>query len=523
VRARAPRMAVAVEAWLSTQGSPAAEAVAPALACLPQVDSRLGAEQAQPRATVPPPRSMAEVEGAVLALCAREPFTHFASRLEAWAREAPAEVARAEWELAGQLAARELWLRAAEQELASLVEPASLLARAVREAGASPELSALAPQALRVLTARLPPEGLSHAREAEAWCAMAEAAALHPDTRSWVVHAASELRFSKEALPRALRLYEALLALAPEATLWARAFQAWSELHSEAHLAPQWLQEGLRQLVAAQPHALLAWLQRTERAEAAELIEAVAFTCRMELVEAWVEACWEGADEELKRLLSGAIVTLLDRTRDKKTARSIERQVLSARSLEEAARILLGGLPEDPEEWVALPAEGLRIWRRFAPRMLTYDAEFLKEAVRQAPSSAEAWEAAERYLAAHERDPAYIEVLRAMDARGWEELSQRALTRWVERRSGNVQALAEAAVAGERMGLPCEYLHPVLESLLEAVAGQSPPPSSPAVRQALALAHAHDVRPRKRRAARKKAAGASGARGARSKRKGGST
>lgn len=525
-RESAPRLAAAVEAWIVTQGVPASEAVAPALACLPPVDARLGIEPARPHAAVSAPRSMAEVEQAVLALCAIEPFPVFARRIEAWAREAPAEVAQAVWELAGQLAARELWLRAAsDKEVTALSEPASLLARAAHAAGASEALPGLVLQALRVLTARLPHTGLSRAEEAEAWCSLAQAAALQPDARPWVIQAVSELRFSERALPRALRLYEALLPLSVNAALWARAFLAWDERHPDGHLAPRWLQEGLRQLIATQAPALLAWFQKAENSESTALMEAVAFSCPPELVESWVDACWEGADEPLRRLLSGAIVILLDRTRDKKAKRRMERKVLSARSLEEVARILFGG--EDQEEaardWGELSTEGLRIWRRFVPRMLTYDAEFLNEAVRQASSPAEAWAAVERYLEANRGDTAYLEALQATDMAGREELAQRVLARWIERCSGHAQALAEAAVAGERMGLPCKYLHPVLKSFLVAAAAQPSSDPSAAVKQAQALARGHRVQVRKRKASRKKAATAPTERVSRLKRKRGAS
>jgi hypothetical protein len=526
VRERAPRLAEAVEAWISTQGAPAIEVVAPVLASLPSLDSRLGIEPVRPRVAVPAPRSKAEVEGAVLALAAIEPFPVFARRTDAWAREAPAEVARAVWELAGQLAARELWLRAAaDKEVTALAEPASFLARAAREAGASEVLSGLVLQALRVLTARLPHKALSRAEEAEAWCSLAQAAALQPEARPWVLQAVSELRFSEGALPQALRLYEALLALSLDAALWARAFLAWGERHPDAHLAPRWLQEGLRQLIATQAPALVAWLQKAGASESTALMEAVASTCAPEWVESWVEACWEGADKPLRRLLSGAIVILMDRTRDKKAMRRMERKVLSARSLEEAARILLGGegLEEAAEDWGKLPAEGLRIWRRFAPRMLTYDAEFLNEAVRQAFSPAEAWEAVERYLEANGEDVAYLEALQATEMGGREDLSKRVLARWLERRSGDVQALAEAAVAGERIGIPCKYLHPMLESFLLAVAAQPSSTASAAVKQAQALAREHKVRLRKRKASRKKATTTPTERVSHLKRKGGAS
>jgi hypothetical protein len=266
----------------------------------------------------------------------------------------------------------------------------------------------------------------------------------------------------------------------------------------------------LRKLLDTQATALVAWLQKAEASEGTALMEAVAFTFPPELVESWVDACWDGADEQLRRLLSGAIVILLERARDKKAKRRMERKVLSARSLEEAARILLegGGLEESAEDWGELPTEGLRIWRRFAPRMLTYDAEFLNEAVRQASSRTEAWEAVERYLEANRGDTAYLETLQATDMAGREELAQRVLAQWIERCSGGVQALAQAAVAGGRMDLPCKYLHPVLKSFLQALAAQPSSVRSAAVKQAQELARGHGVQLRKRRASRKKAAAA---------------
>jgi hypothetical protein len=270
----------------------------------------------------------------------------------------------------------------------------------------------------------------------------------------------------------------------------------------------------LRQLIATQAPTLLAWLRRAGPSESTALIEAVAFTCSPELVEAWVEACWEGADEELRRVLSGAIVTLLDRTRDKRAMRMMERKVLSARSVKEAERLLLGeeGLEEAVKEWRTLSAEGLRIWRRFAPRMLTYDVGFLKEAVRQASSPDEAWEAVERYLEANRGDVAHLQALKAADMAQREELSRRVLARWMEERSGDVQALAEAAVAGERMGLPCEYLHPVLESFLLASAAQPPAAPSVAVSHAREMASRHEVQPPEPKASRKREVPHEGAR-----------
>jgi hypothetical protein len=506
-RERAPQLAVAVDSWLRAQGAPAAELVAPALACLPAVDSRLGVEPARPRATLPPPRSVEAVEGAVLALCALEPFPVFASRVQAWAREAPEAVGRAVWELAAQLAARELWLRGgAAKGLATLGEPAVLLARAMSELKDSPAVAALVLQALRVVTARLPKEGPSRAEEAEPWCALAQAAALQPDTRHWVVQAVSEVSFSEAALPRALRLYEALLSLELDAALWARALLRWDEHSPEASVAPGWLQEGLSRLLQAQLPALLAWLRAAERFERTALAECVASTFKRELVESWVDACWEGADEELRYVLSSAVIILLDRTRDKSVKRQLERMLRGVHSVDDAEHLLLRmeGALEQAEALLKLSPEGLRIWRRFAPRMLTYQVEFLNEAVAQASSDAEAWEAAERYLAAHGGDSAYLDVLQAMDGTQREKLSQRILTRWLEQRSNDVQALAEAAVACERRGVPCKRLHPVLEAFLLALVAQPPSEPSPAVQQAQQLARMHDIRLRKPRASRKK-------------------
>jgi hypothetical protein len=155
--------------------------------------------------------------------------------------------------------------------------------------------------------------------------------------------------------------------------------------------------------------------------------------------------------------------------------------------------------------------------------MLTYDAEFLTEAVRQASLLTEAWEAVERYLEANRGDTAYLEALQATDMAGREELSQRVLAQWIKQRSGEVQALAEAAVAAERMGLPCKYLHPVLKSFLQAMAAQPSSAPSAAVKQAQELARGHRVQLRKRKASREKAATAPTERVSRPKRKRGAS
>ncbi|MBN1205127.1 MAG: hypothetical protein JXB05_09410 [Myxococcaceae bacterium] len=515
---RAPRLATALDSWLSTQGAPDPETLMSVLAAPSLVDSRLGIEPVRAHAALPAPRSVAEVEGAVLALCAMEPFGVFASRVETWAREAPAEVARTVWELAGQLAARELWIRAtAGQGGAALWKPAQLLARAVREGEAPQGLSEPTLQALRLVSSGLPREGVPRAEEAEAWCALAHSAALQPEARPWVVQAAAGIRFSGPAVPRALRLYEALLALAPDAGLWARAMLSWSEWEPEAPTAPGWLQESLRRLLSTKLPALRAWLKGASPSERGELIDGVASACAPELVEAWVDACWEGADEELRRVLSGAISTLLDRSREKKAGREMDQLLRGTQDPEEAFRILtqVEGALEQAQALMKLPPEGLRTWRRFASRVLPYRAEFLEVAVRQAASDTEAWEAAERYLEAHPGDTGHIEVLRTMEVLGRGELARRALARWLERRANDVQALAEAAMAAERMNTPCEYLHPMLEAFMRAWA-ERPPAESPTgvLKQAQALARRHGYRLRKRRAPRKKKSSKASAGGA---------
>ncbi|MDY7229684.1 DUF6109 family natural product biosynthesis protein [Hyalangium rubrum] len=508
-RAHAPVLAGAVDSWLSAQGAPSSEALAPALACLPPVDPRLGVEPSRQHASPPPPRSVAEVEGALLVLCALEPFPVFAGRAETWAREAPADVVSAVWELAGQLAARELWLRAAAGKGGAVLrEPSLLLARAVREGGAVQALETPTLQALRVVTTRLREAGLCHTEEAEAWCALAQAAALFPEARPWVVQAVSGVRFSEAALPRALRLYETLLALGPDATLWGRAFLSWCQQEPEAYSAPKWLQEGLRQLLATQASALLAWLRGASPSDRAELIECVASTCAVSLVESWVEACWEEADEALRRELSEAISILLDRSRSKKGGRGLEQVLHGARDLDDVARVLMDveGALEEVHTLMRLSPEGLRIWRRFAPRVLSYRAEFLEEAVRQAASDTEMWEAVERYLAARPGDTGHLEVLRTLEVFEHGALAKRVLALWLERRANNVQALAEAAVASEQMGTPCKYSHKVLEAFLRALEEQAPSVLSGAMKQAQELARGHQVRLRKRGASGKKKA-----------------
>lgn len=522
-RAHAPLLAGAMEDWLSSEGSPSPELITPALERLPPVDSRLGIEPPSQRVSLPPPRSLEEVEGALLALCALEPFPVFASRAEAWARAAPAEVARAVWELAGQLAARELWLRAAEGKgHAALSEPASLLARAVREGRAPEALSAPTLQALRVVAAGLAQPVVSRIEDAEPLCTLAQAAALQPSAQPWVVQAVSGLRFEGAALPRALGLYQELLARSANVPLWARAFLAWSEQNPEAPHAPRWLQEGLGRLVAMEASSLLSWLGGAVPSERRELIECVATTCTPDLVASWVEVCWEGANEELRRGLSEAVRILLDRSRMKEEGRKLERLLRGARNLEDAARVLMEveGAIEQVSSSMKLTGDGLRIWRRFAPRVLTYQVEFLEEAVRQASSDAEAWDAAVRYLEAHPGNTGHLEALRTMELSGREALARRILERWLERRAANVLAIAEAVMAAERMDTPCKYLHPVLEAFMRALAEQVPALQAPVVEQARALAQAHGFRLRKRRASRKKkAAGTPARRASRSKKK----
>ncbi|WP_395822992.1 DUF6109 family natural product biosynthesis protein [Archangium minus] len=522
-RAHAPLLAGAMDGWLSSEGSPAPELIAPALDRLPLVDSLLGIEPQSQRVSLPPPRSLEEVEGALLALCALEPFPVFASRAEAWARAAPAEIARAVWELAGQLAARELWLRAAEGKgHAALSEPASLLARAVREGGAPEALSAPTLQALRVVATGLARTVVSRIEDAEPLCALAQAATLQPSAQAWVVQAVSGLRFEGAALPRALGLYQELLTRTANAPLWARAFLAWCEQNPEAPNAPGWLQEGLGRLVATESSSLLSWLGGAAPSERMELIECVASTCAPDLVESWVDVCWEGASEELRRELSEAVRILLDRSRMKQGGRQLERLLRGARNIEDAERMLmeLEGAMEQAYSLMKLTGDGLRIWRRFAPRVLTYQVEFLEEAVRQASSDAEAWDAAVRYLEAHPGNTGHIEAIRTMELSGREALARRILERWLERRAAHVQALAEAVVAAERMNTPCKYLHPVMEAFMRALAEQLPALHSPVVEQARALAHKHGFRLRKRGASRKKKAASTPARRAsRSKKK----
>ncbi|MGZ3461411.1 MAG: DUF6109 family natural product biosynthesis protein, partial [Archangium sp.] len=475
------------------------------------------------RVSLPPPRSLEEVEGALLALCALKPFPVFASRAEAWARAAPAEVARAVWELAGQLAARELWLRAAEVKgHAALSEPASLLALAVREGGAPEALSAPTLQALRVVAAGLARTVVSRIEDAEPLCTLAQAAALQPSAQPWVVQAVSGLRFEGAALPRALGLYQELLARIANAPLWARAFLAWREQNPEAPNAPGWLQEGLGRLVATEASSLLSWLGGAVPSERMELIECVASTCAPDLVESWVDVCWEGANEELRRELSEAVRILLDRSRMKQGGRQLERLLRGVRNMEDAERMLMGveGAMEQVYSSMKLTGDGLRIWRRFAPRVLTYRVEFLEEAVRHASSDAEAWDAAVRYLEAHPGNTGHIEALRTMELSGREALARRILERWLERRAANVLALAEAVVAAGRMSTPCKYLHPVLEAFMRALSKQLPALQAPVVEQARALAHEHGYRLRKRGASRKKKAASTTARRAsRSKKK----
>ncbi|WP_257455681.1 DUF6109 family natural product biosynthesis protein [Archangium lipolyticum] len=522
-RAHAPLLAGAMDDWLSAQGSPAPELITPALERLPPVESLLGIEPPSQRVSLPPPRSLEEVEGALLSLCALEPFPVFASRAEAWARAAPAEVARAIWELAGQLAARELWLRAAEgKERAAFSEPASLLARAVREGGAPQALSASTLQALRVVAAGLAQTVVSRIEDAEPLCTLAQAAALQPSAQPWVVLAVSGLRFEGAALSRALGLYQELLARSTNAPLWARAFLAWCEQNPEAPNAPGWLQDGLGRLVATEASSLLSWLGGATPSERMKLVECVASTGAPALVESWVDVCWEGANEELRRELSEAVRILLDRSRMKQGGRQLERLLRGVRNMEDAERMLMG--VEEAMEQVyssmKLTGDGLRIWRRFAPRVLTYQVEFLEEAVRHASSDDEAWDAAVRYLEAHPGDAGHIEALRTMEIFGREALARRILDRWLERRAANVLALAEAVVAAGRMSTPCEYLHPVLEAFMRALSEQLPALHAPVVEQAQALAHKHGYRLRKRGASRKKKAASTTARRAsRSKKK----
>ncbi|KFA88520.1 DUF6109 family natural product biosynthesis protein [Archangium violaceum] len=526
-RAHAPLLAGAMDGWLSSEGSPAPELIAPALEHLTPVDALLGIEPPRQHVSLPPPRSLEEVEGALLALCALEPFPVFASRAEAWARAAPAEVARAVWELAGQLAARELWLRAAEGKgHAPLAEPASLLARAVREGGASEALSAPTLQALRVVAAGLARPVVSRLEDAEPLCTLAQAAALQPSAQPWVVQAVSGLRFEGAALPRALGLYQELLARSTNALLWARAFLAWCEQNPEAPNAPGWLQEGLGRLLSTEASSLLSWLGGAVPSERMELIECVASTCAPALVESWVDACWEGANEELRRALSEAIVILLGRSRLKQGEGQLERLLRGVGNLQDMERMLreVEGAVEQVYSSMKLTGDGLRIWRRFAPRVLTYRVEFLEEAVRHASSDAEAWEATVRYLEAHPGNTGHIEALRTMEVLEREVLARRILERWLEGRAANVLALAEAAVAAGRMNTPCKYLHPVLEAFMRALAEQLPAPHAPVVEQAQALAHKHGFRLRKRGASRKKkAASTKGHRASRSKKKSGSS
>ena len=392
----------------------------------------------------------------------------------------------------------------------------------MREGGAPEALSAPTLQALRVVAAGLAQTVVSRIEDAEPLCTLAQAAALQPSAQPWVVQAVSGLRFEGAALPRALGLYQELLARIANAPLWARAFLAWCEQNPEAPNAPGWLQEGLGRLVATEASSLLSWLGGAVPSERMELLECVASTCAPDLVESWVDVCWEGANEELPEGAQRSRPYPAGPQPDEAGRRQLERLLRGVRNLEDAERMLMGveGAMEQAYSSMKLTGDGLRIWRRFAPRVLTYQVEFLEEAVRQASSDAEAWDAAVRYLEAHPGNTGHIEAIRTMEVSGREALARRVLERWLEGRAANVLALAEAVVAAGRMNTPCKYLHPVLEAFMRALLEQLPALQAPVVEQAQALAREHGYRLRKRRASRKKKAASTTARRAsRSKKK----
>ena len=63
----------------------------------------------------------------------------------------------------------------------------------------------------------------------------------------------------------------------------------------------------------------------------------------------------------------------------------MERLLRGVRNMEDAERMLMGmeGAMEQVYSSMKLTGDGLRIWRRFASRVLTYQVEFLEVAVRQ--------------------------------------------------------------------------------------------------------------------------------------------
>ena len=260
VEAKAPALALAIEAHIASRGSPPPALIA--ALNVPEPDPRLGREptQSSSKLTLPAPTTLVSVESSVLAACSGLPWAQFADTVTTWVRTATPELARTIATLATSLAVRELLVRFSEAANSQRSVPGLLVAELIRQVGAQATMSEDVLLAFRLVASDGAQQPFANEQAARPFCALASATAAYELHRPLVVRALESRLFAPAAARSGLRLLEGLATKTLPPELFAKAVALiCMEQHEFVPEAPAWLRQAW-ELLMKEPTDFQRWI-----------------------------------------------------------------------------------------------------------------------------------------------------------------------------------------------------------------------------------------------------------------------
>ena len=439
------------------------------------------------------PASVGQVEDALCSLFATQPLSVVSNTLRAWLDGAPAPLAKALRTQAGSLATRELLLRASSG--ISLAEAGQALARMAE--GAADDLAEGLLLATRLLLTSV---ATQRSRPGEAEALQAVVAALVRTTELEGV--ADALAHDLACLPGlaflALHICQGLLSRA-DTLPGPRLFAVWAQaldlnappddVDDEDLInspGPAWLQAATR-MMCKHGKALAAYLDEIEPAAREDLLDDLIWGQPCELVAELIDAVWNDASEDTRRVLAATVPTLITMAEDA----SVDR-LAGSRSLGQLAaldRIASAAAAADPD-LPFLGAGGLVLWRRLGPRALPYHVGLLPFALSQARHAEQRIAAVKAYIEERTDIEAWLEAMREL-ARGDSEILPPLIDEtsrlMIERFWDDRIALARGLAYAARFGAPWRHVRTLAHAYQRAVFATDDAEPTPEDRLALRL------------------------------------